>query len=222
TELDMDLAPQVKGAGATTHEADTGFAVGRRKRYGELRGKAAEGGIQGLYAYPRRLRLGHAEALEDVQRLPEKNPRGIGAPGAERRFRDAFEDFGFLVGVTDLPGQPEHGVVLADRLVVAARGAAYVGDPAHGDDLLGVFPDLLGDQPGLLMVHQRIVVALRLAVEGTEIIEHVRLVGQVADLAVNGQGPLIGGQRLLVAALVVVDPADVVIQDRLVLRSANL
>src|SRR5262245_17221960 len=43
-----------------------------------LGGTAAKCGIQGIYAYPRCLRLGHAEALEDVQRLPEQNPRGIG------------------------------------------------------------------------------------------------------------------------------------------------
>src|SRR5262249_59303304 len=98
-----------------------------------LRGKPAQRGIQGLYAYPRRLRLGHAEALEDVQRLPEKDPRSIGAPGAEHRFRDPFEGFGFLVRVTDLAGQLEHGVVLVDRLLAAARCAAYVRDPAHRD-----------------------------------------------------------------------------------------
>src|ERR1035438_4110923 len=36
-----------------------------------LRGAAAEGGVDGLDAYPRRLRLGHAEPFEDVQRLPQ-------------------------------------------------------------------------------------------------------------------------------------------------------
>src|SRR4029077_19752668 len=107
-------------------------------------GKAVHGGIQGFHAHPRRLRLGHAEALEDVQGLPEKNPRGIGPPGAERRLRDPFEDLGLLVGVPDLSGQPEHGVVLVECIAVPAPCTAYVRDPAQGDDLLRLIPDLLG------------------------------------------------------------------------------
>ena len=44
----------------------------------------AEGPVQGLYAYPGRLGLGHAESLEDVQRLPEHDPRRVGPLRAER------------------------------------------------------------------------------------------------------------------------------------------
>ena len=85
-----------------------------------LRGAAAEGGVHGLDADPRRLGLGHAELLEDVQRLPEEDPRRVGPLCAERRFRQSFEDLGFLVGVTDLPGHPESGAVMIGRLVVPA------------------------------------------------------------------------------------------------------
>src|SRR5262249_37140484 len=118
--------------------AASGVAAGCRKRRRKLRGKAAQRGIQGLYADPHPPRLRHGEALEDVQRLPEEDPRGIGAPEADRRFRDPLEDLALLVRVTDLPGQPEHGVVLLNRLVVAARCTVYVGDTAQGDDLLGL------------------------------------------------------------------------------------
>src|SRR5580700_10717515 len=115
-----------------TRSSQRGLPAGCAMRMG-LAGKASQGGIHGFYAYSRRLRLGHAEALEDVKRLPEKYPRGIGAPGAERRFRDPFEDLGLLVGVANLPGELEDGMVLVERLAVAARGAAHVGDPAERD-----------------------------------------------------------------------------------------
>ena len=104
-------------------------------------------------------------------------------------------------------------MILVECLAIAARCAAHIRDPAQGDDLLGLIPDLLGDQPGLLVVDQGLVVAFRLAVDGAGVIEHKCLVGQVADLAENGQGPAVGGERLLVAALVVVDAADVEIHN---------
>src|SRR5437764_742506 len=114
-------------------------------------------------------------------------------------------------------GQLKHGMVLVERLTVAARRAAHVGDPAARDDLLRLVPDILGDQPRLLVVQQCVVVALGFSADGADIVEHVGLMGQVADVTEGGQGALVGGQRLLVAALVVVDPADVEVQDRLVL-----
>src|SRR6266581_8158132 len=120
-----------------TRERPAGLPAGRRMSV-RLGGKTVHGRIQGFHAYPRRLGLGHAEALIDIQRLPEKNPRGIGSPGAERRFRDPFENLALLVGIPDLPGQLQHGMVLVEGLVVAARCAAHVGYPAPGDDLLGL------------------------------------------------------------------------------------
>src|SRR5882757_4935284 len=104
---------------------------------GGLRGAAAEGGIYGLYAYPGRFRLRHAEPFEDVQRLPEYDARRVRPLCAQRRFRDSFEDFGLLVGVTDLPGQPERGVVMIKCLAVPARSTTHVGYPAQRDYLLG-------------------------------------------------------------------------------------
>ena len=67
TRLDVRLAPQV-----------TARAGGRRRA--GLRDAEAEGRVDRLYPYPHRLRLRHAEPFEDVQRLPEHDPRGIGLP----------------------------------------------------------------------------------------------------------------------------------------------
>src|SRR5205823_14422301 len=89
TDLDADLAPQVSGAETENVNAMAGRECPLAgEMYPRSGGKAVHGGIHGFHAYPRRLRLGHAEALIDVQRLPEKNPRGIGPPRAERRFRE--------------------------------------------------------------------------------------------------------------------------------------
>jgi hypothetical protein len=63
----------------------------------------ASGGCRCLQADTRCLGFGHAEALENIQRLPENNPRRVRAAGARRGFRDSLEDLGLLVRVADLP-----------------------------------------------------------------------------------------------------------------------
>ena len=118
-------------------------------------GSAAQGRANGLDADPRRLGLRHAEAFEDIQRLPERDPRGVGAPHAERRFRDALEDLGLLVRVTDLPGQPESGLVKIGSLPVPARSPSYARYPAQGRGLLVQVSDLLGDRLCFLVADQR-------------------------------------------------------------------
>ena len=134
---------------------------------------------------------------------------------------DALQDFGFLVRVTDLPGQLERAVIQVERLAVATAATAYAGNPAQGGHLLAQVADLFGDRFRLVVADQRLVVALRALEDGADVVQYVGFVGQVADLPVDGQRPPVGGQSLVVAALVVIERADVVIQDRLALRDAD-
>jgi len=128
-----------QGTSSARNQAPLGDAVGDE--------------AHGLYAYPRRLCLWNTEPFEDVQRLPKYDPRCIGALRVERRFCDSLEDLGLLVRVTDLPGQPQSGVVMIKRLVVLARSATHVSYPAKCDHLLGQIPDLLRDQSRLLVIN---------------------------------------------------------------------
>src|SRR6266567_5097129 len=79
---------------------------------GWLGGAPAQGGlrIDRIQPDPGRLGLRHPEPLEDVQRLPEQDPRRVRLMRAERRLGDPLEHLGLLVRVTDLPGQRERGV----------------------------------------------------------------------------------------------------------------
>ncbi len=180
------------------------------------------GPAHGLDADPRRLGLRHAEAFEDIQRLPERDPRGVGAPHAERRFRDALEDLGFLVGVTDLPGQPESGLVKLGSLAVPAGSPAYAGYPAQGGGLLVQVPDLLGDRLCFLVADQRLVETLRALVNRTDFVEDASLIKEITDIMVDGEATPVSGERVFVAPLVMIDGPDIVVQDRLVLRAAYL
>jgi hypothetical protein len=78
--LDAYLAPQVMRA-SRRQRRYSGLGLGLGLGLGDAE---AEGGVYGLYAYPRRLCLWHAEPFEDVQRLPEYNPRRIGLLCVER------------------------------------------------------------------------------------------------------------------------------------------
>src|ERR1022692_4309251 len=165
---------------------------GQRLR-GGLGDAAVRRGAHGLYAYPRRLCLWHAEPLEDVQGLPENDPRSIGLLRVERRFCDSFEDFGLLIRIADLPGQPESGVVIIKRLAVLAGSATHVGYPANCDHLLGQIPDLLGDRSRLLVINECLVIALRALVNGANVIKHVGLIREIPDIAVYGECSPAGG-----------------------------
>src|SRR5580692_9901881 len=235
TRLDACLAPQVTDAGrpgsGTSAQAPararTASGCGRtpdgcatRSGRPGLRGTAAEGRVRSLDAYPRGLGLGHAEPLEDVQRLPEDDPRRIVPLRAERRFRDSFEDLGLLVGIADLPRQLQRGAIMIKRLAVPASSAPDVGYPPKRDHLLGQAADLLGNRSRLLVMNQRLVKARRALVNGADVIEHIRFIREIADVTVDREGPPARSETLLVTALVMVDAANIVIQDRLALRGA--
>src|SRR5262249_7981876 len=154
-----------------------------------------------------------AQPFEDVQRLPEHDPRVVGSPGAESGLPDSLEDLGLLVGVADLDGHRQGGVVVIQRLVVPAGFAAHVSYPANRGQLLGLVCDLLGDRSGLLVVDQRLVVALRASVNRADTVEDLGFIREVAYAAVGGKRTAISLKALLVAALIMVDGSYVVIQD---------
>src|SRR6266704_2446971 len=107
TRLDAYLAPQVRPLARAAHGPGISLPGCGQDGLGPARGlggTAAECEVRGLHADPRRLGLWHAEPFEDIQRLPEGDPRRVRPLRAERRFRDSLEDFALLVRVTDLPG----------------------------------------------------------------------------------------------------------------------
>src|SRR6266568_9292050 len=130
---------------------------------GWLGGAPAECGLRiaRLQPDPGRLGLRHPEPLEDVQRLPEQDPRRVRLMRAERRLGDPLEHLGLFVRITDLPGQRQRRVVGLGRLAVPARATPDVGYPADRCHLVRQVPDVLGDQPGPLIVNERLVITFR-------------------------------------------------------------
>src|SRR6266568_4536233 len=100
TRLDAYLAPQVRPLARAAHGPGISLPGCGQDGLGPARGlggTAAECEVRGLHADPRRLGLWHAEPFEDIQRLPEGDPRRVRLLRAERRFRDSLEDFALLV-----------------------------------------------------------------------------------------------------------------------------
>src|ERR1700722_135331 len=218
--LDAPLDTQVRAMGG---ERSGGDGRGAEPGVRECRsGSAAQGRPHGLDADPRRLGLRHTEAFEDIQRLPERDPRGVGAPQAKRGLCDALEDLLFLIRVTDLPGQPESGLVEIGSFAVPPGSAAYAGYPAQGGGLLVQISDLLGDRLCFLVADQRLVETLRALVNRTGFVEDAGLIKEMAKGMVDGEAVPVSGERVFVAPLVMIDSPDVVVQDRLVLRPAYL
>jgi hypothetical protein len=56
-----------------------------------------------------------------------------------------MEDLALLVQVAYLPGQPEGGLLLLERLEVSAQSTMRVGNHANRGQLLRQIPDLLRD-----------------------------------------------------------------------------
>ena len=56
--------------------------------------------------------------FEDVHRLPKHDPRRVGPVHAERRLRKSLEDLSVLIGIDNLPGELQGGVVMIKRLVI--------------------------------------------------------------------------------------------------------
>ncbi len=82
-------------------------------------GAGAERRIHHLDAYSRGLSLRYAKPFKDVERLPEQDPCRVGLPPrGELGFSDPFEDLALLVGVADLPGQFESGLVMIKGVTV--------------------------------------------------------------------------------------------------------
>jgi len=64
--------------------------------------------------------LGHVEALEYVQRLPEQDPGGAEVAPAEHGLGHAVQDLGLVVRVGDLPRGPKSGVEVLKGFAMVA------------------------------------------------------------------------------------------------------